>query len=102
MPDRENVISHLQIMHTWAEFALEKDQNFFNEAHMKEIVEWTTDALELMKPAKPVIRKSTTGLDWYFCGGCNLPLAYGEPKYCHECGKPVLWEDEKKNALGGA
>ena len=47
--NRDDVISHLQIMHTWATFALQNDIYFFNEAHMKSIAEWTMDAIDLLK-----------------------------------------------------
>ena len=48
MHDRKKAIDHLQIMHTWATFALEKDQNFFTEKHMEHIAEWTEDTLALI------------------------------------------------------
>jgi hypothetical protein len=47
--DRKTVISHLQIIHTWATFALEQDVNFFNEKHMEKIAEWIEEALDLLK-----------------------------------------------------
>ena len=46
---REDVLTHLRIMHTWATFALEKKQNFFTSNHMKNIAQWTEDALALLK-----------------------------------------------------
>ena len=49
MPDREKVISHLQIIHTWAEFALKRDLQFFTEKHLEEIAQWTDDALKRLK-----------------------------------------------------
>ena len=48
----ESVITHLMIIHTWAEFALEKDLRFFEAAHLKNIVAWTEDAVKLIKEAK--------------------------------------------------
>ena len=47
--NRDDVINHLQIMHTWATFALQNDIYFFNEAHMKSIAEWTMDAIALLE-----------------------------------------------------
>ena len=47
--NRDDVIGHLQIMHTWATFALENDRDFFNAGHMKSIAEWTSDAIALLK-----------------------------------------------------
>ena len=49
MPDREKVISHLQIIHTWAEFARERDLQFFTAKHLDDIAQWADDALELLK-----------------------------------------------------
>ena len=49
MPDRESVITHLQIIHIWAEFARERDLQFFTPKHLEDIAEWTDDALELLK-----------------------------------------------------
>ncbi len=53
-PDREEVVSHMQIMHTWASFALEHGINFFEMEHIKRIAEWTEDALALLKEQEPV------------------------------------------------
>lgn len=47
--DRETVITHLQIIHTWAEFALERDLQFFTPKHLEKIAQWTDDALKLLK-----------------------------------------------------
>lgn len=50
MPDRKNVISNLQVMHTWASFASErKEVDFFTEAHLQNMAAWTMDALELLE-----------------------------------------------------
>ena len=49
MADKKQVITHLQIMHTWATFAIQNDMNFFTIDHMKSIAEWTNDVLELLK-----------------------------------------------------
>lgn len=47
--NRVDVIGHLQIIHTWATFALEKDKNFFTDAHMKSIAEWTENAITMLE-----------------------------------------------------
>jgi hypothetical protein len=49
MADRETVITHLQIIHTWAEFARERDLQFFTAKHLESIAEWTDDAISLLK-----------------------------------------------------
>ena len=50
---REDVLTHLRIMHTWATFALEKKQNFFNDSHMKSIAEWTMETIAVLKEQEP-------------------------------------------------
>ena len=54
--DRDSVETHLMIIRTWASFALERDINFFEPAHLRDIVRWMDDALELLKeqPQKTV------------------------------------------------
>ena len=56
MTDREKTISHLQIMHTWASFALENNLDFFNFKHLISITEWTDDAIKLMKEQENDLR----------------------------------------------
>ena len=55
MPDRESVITHLQIIHTWAEFARERDLQFFTAKHLEDIAKWTDDAIELMNEQQKLI-----------------------------------------------
>ena len=50
--DREMVITHLQIIHTWAEFARERDLQFFTAKHLEDIAKWSDDAIELLKEQK--------------------------------------------------
>ena len=95
MADRKTVISHLQIIHTWAEFARERDLQFFTAKHLEDIAQWTKDTLELMKeqePIKPVISRSGQ----YFCGGCRGYLcSTGKEsgvRHCNYCGRSVKWE----------
>ena len=54
--DRESVITHLQIIHTWAEFALEHDLQFFTPKHLEDIAQWSNDALNLLKEQETVVR----------------------------------------------
>lgn len=53
----EKVITDLQIIHTWASFASERDINFFNEKHMKDLMEWTDDAIALIKQQENIIKQ---------------------------------------------
>ena len=48
MPYREIVITHLQIVRTWAEFARERDLQLFTEKHLENIAEWTDDAIAMI------------------------------------------------------
>lgn len=48
MDNKKEVINHLQIIRTWADFALEYDALFFNKKHFESIVKWVDDALELL------------------------------------------------------
>ena len=47
--DREKVITHLMIIHTWAEFARKRDLQFFTAKHLEDIAQWSDDALNLLK-----------------------------------------------------
>ena len=93
--NRETVITHLQIIHTWAEFARERDLQFFTAKHLEDIAQWSDDAIVLLKEQEAVRPKSKVRHGAYaqiqhFCGNCNTML-HGKPKYCSECGKAVLW-----------
>lgn len=46
--DRESVITHLQIIHTWESFARERDLHFFTQKHLENIAEWADDAIALL------------------------------------------------------
>ena len=49
MPDKETVINRLQIIHTWAEFARERDLQFFTTKHLEDIAQWADDAIVMLK-----------------------------------------------------
>jgi hypothetical protein len=96
MADRETIITHLMIIHTWASFARERDLQFFTEKHLEDITQWTDDALKLLKEQKAVvptlIREGRNKYNNdYVCPGCDNELFYGQ-NYCSECGRPVKWE----------
>ncbi len=48
MDDRNEVISHMQIIRTWADFALEYDAIFLNKEHFESITKWIDEVLELL------------------------------------------------------
>ena len=54
------------------------------------------DALELLKEQEPIkpkskVRHGANAQIQHFCGNC-MTMLHGKPKFCSECGKPVLWE----------
>lgn len=56
----------------------------------------TKDALSLLKEQEAVkpkskVRHGANAQIQHFCGNCNSML-HGKPKFCSECGRPVLWE----------
>lgn len=96
MPDRETVITHLQIIHTWAEFARERDLQFFTAKHLEDIAQWSDDALNLLKeqePVEPILIREGRNKYYndYVCPGCDNELSYGQ-NYCSECGRAVKWQ----------
>lgn len=115
MPDRKEVISHLQIMHTWADFAMEKDINYFTNYHFMKIVKWMEEALELLKQFEPhiITEEDFKSADQYghlpvWCeerGGdlypeCIVAAAITYKDYRYWTGKPteeqrkaVKWDD---------
>ena len=54
--DRETVITHLQIIHTWASFARERDLQFFTAKHLEDIAKWSDDAVAMLKEKETVVR----------------------------------------------
>ena len=63
--DRETVITHLQIIHTWAEFARERDLQFFTPKHLEDIAQWSSDALVMFEEQKQTY--FTLEHDWRLC-----------------------------------
>ena len=57
--DSETVITHLQIIHTWAEFARERDLQFFTAKHLEDIAKWSDDAIALLKEQQKLIDEIT-------------------------------------------
>ena len=49
MADIEIVITHLQIIRTWAEFARERDLQFFTPKHLEDIAQWADDTIGLLQ-----------------------------------------------------
>jgi hypothetical protein len=78
--DRETVITHLQIIHTWAEFARERDLQFFTAKHLDDIAKWADDAIALLKEQKAeTIECEMCGhrlqKNWNWCPWCRWETA---------------------------
>ena len=95
--DRETVITHLQIIHTWAEFARKRDLQFFTEKHLENIAQWADDALAMLKKQEAVEPKTESSVydpdTWFFvCGSCKKGVIDRGDKFCRWCGQAVKWE----------
>jgi len=60
------------------------------------LADFCDDALALLKEQEAVkpkskVRHGANAQIQHFCGNCNSML-HGKPKFCSECGRPVLWE----------
>ena len=91
--DRESVITHLQIIHTWAEFARERNLQFFTPKHLKDIAQWADDAIELLKE-----QEAKTG-HWVSVDDGDIVAIdnEGSPEracFCSECEKYLIASDE--------
>ena len=97
--NRETVITHLQIIHTWAEFARERDLQFFTAKHLEDIAQWSDDALALLKEQETA---DTGNCRVFQCEKCgygidDIFVAEEEqyqivPRYCPNCGRRVKLE----------
>ena len=107
--NRDTVETHLMIIRTWASFALEKDHNFFEPAHLRDIARWMDEALELLKimkeqkeekqTPKPIIHgdKEEYWGEEEICPVCGKrwQSAYiGTTHFCPGCGQAVIWESD--------
>lgn len=88
MPNREKVITDLQIIHTWAEFALEKDLNFFEKPHIQDIKEWTEDAITLLQKQDAEWIKVDDENDAFDCSECGA-MVKRRCLYCPGCGSKM-------------
>ena len=101
MINHDNAITGLQIINTWASYAIEhKSSEFIEPVHWKSIVDYTEYAIELLKerkPVKPVISEPQQGKDGRmrnrkaWCGACGSRINL-DAKYCDQCGKGVNWD----------
>lgn len=97
MADRENVITQLKIISTWASFARGHDLQFFTEKHLEDMEQWANDAIALLKQEAVEPKKEDDGKPepwtvwWYVCGDCGQPIDKMD-RFCRRCGKAVKWE----------
>ena len=101
MEDRGTVITHLQIIHTWAEFARERDLNFFTKKHLEDIAKWADDAVSMLKEQEAVGPKQVDLYgkdDWWvlvcICPDCKAAWMSNkeDTHFCPRCGRTVKWE----------
>ena len=89
MDNREKVISHLQIIRTWAAVGPSIDGKC-----LEDTVAWIDDALALLKAQEPVEPTWRRGRP--FCGNCGIEIyqskMIGHVNFCQSCGMAVKWE----------
>ena len=96
MPDRETIITRLQIINTWATVDLRSPKEpIWSYRTLEDVQQWTNDAIALLKeqePAMPTWRQGKA-----YCGKCGQRLprkrADREINYCGYCGQAVKWND---------
>ena len=76
MPDRETVITHLMIIHTWASFARERDLQFFTPKHLEDITQWVDDALKLLKEQESILNRLRSTMEDMVRGNASEEVSY--------------------------
>ena len=74
--DMETVITHLQIISTWASFARERDLQFFTEKHLEDITQWTDDALKLLKKQESTLNRLRSTMEDMVRGNASEEVSY--------------------------
>lgn len=96
MPDREKVISRLQIIRTWAAVGKDPIYNGIEPRCCEDIVTWIDDALALLKEQEAVepLRPRARGRveRFWVCGECGAEIDKGD-RFCRYCGRETKWED---------
>lgn len=98
---KDDVISHLQIIYTWASFAHEKAMVFrLGMSEMRKIKEWTKDALELLKEQEAVVRckdcKHNEGSEANVICAVDMYRSRGNAFYCAD-GERRSYRQERKD-----
>jgi hypothetical protein len=88
MPDRETVITHLQIIHTWAFFDERYGWHRCSE-NCLDVWQWTADAIAMLKEQEAVE-------PFHRCIGKDFSLIEDSNfDYCPYCGKPITWAKQE-------
>ena len=98
MSDREEVISRLAIIRTWAE--VDQKCGGINPECCADIVKWIDEALELLKDQEAIVIKRPKKLDEIYdyvahCPECHMQWAMDDSermRYCPGCGRRVKWD----------
>lgn len=85
--DRETVITHLQIIHTWALFARERDLQFFSAKHLEDIAQWSDDALALLKEQEEREQRICKSICNFIRGACSTDTDDDKDFVCYEIQK---------------
>ena len=83
MPDRETVITHLQIIRTWAAFAREHDLQFFTAKHLEDIAQWSEDAIAPLKELEEREKTICKRICDFIRGSCCTDTDADKDYACH-------------------
>ena len=84
MPDRKSVITHLQIIHTWASFARERDLQFFTEKHLEDMAAWADEAIALLQEQNEREKRICKAICDFIHGSCSTDT-YEDKDYVCNC-----------------
>ena len=99
MADRKTVISHLQIIHTWASFALERDLQFFTPKHLEDITQWVNDALELLKEQEQAMKEKDGTISNLIAQIKEISQCYERVVRCKYCKHSEEWYGDKRRCF---
>ena len=102
--NQKDVITHLQIIHTWVSYAREKGM-LLGEKEITRIEKWTADAIELLKEQeakhghwKVLENCSNAGV---YCSECGMKIFESYPmkkkmsQFCGHCGAEMSKDVER-------
>lgn len=63
-----------------------------SDSYYLSVMEAVRELLKEQEPIKAERECSGSGVTWWnICGNCKTAINPND-KYCHECGRPILWE----------